>query len=691
MKVYKSVYRVILVIMLILMVLVLPAPSALANSDGPQNPGSGTNVPGIGTVAWQNPGEIVTPGSPYATATLTQGSLYSNYLQGTQYGFNIPGDTTITGIEVRVNRRIDDHNANILDNQIRLVKAGVIVGENRANALVWPIAFTLATYGGPTDLWGTDWTPAEINSPDFGVVLAAYRSNSGGNLRQAVVDSMQITVYYGYPTATELECGDGTPTAYGDSLTCMVTVTSLSGELTPGGLVDWSTDGSGLFVPNPCTLEGTDGVASCQASYTPNAVGSGSHLLTAVYAGDDYFAPSSVSQAVEVITRPITVTADAQSKVYSDPDPGLTYQVTQGSLVFSDTFTGTLTRQPGEDAGQYEIWQGSLALPVNYDLTFVGAFLTIDKAEPTCLVTPYDVVYDGEAHTATGSCTGVYGEELSGLDLDGTMHTDAGTYTDPWTFTDQTGNYNDTAGTVEDTIAQAAPVCTVEGWSGEYDGDPHGASGECLGMNGEVLDGLDLGETYTDVPGGSANWTFVDVNGNYADASGSVQIIISKANPICTITPYDLAYDSVPHTAEGGCVGVNDELLEGLDLSGTTHTDIAVYPDDPWAFTDVTGNYNDQAGTVEDEITLRYVTVTADALSKTVGEPDPELTYQLTAGSLLEGDEFSGALTRTPGETPGKYDILMGSLSLPEYYQLYYIGADFTINYARILLPMIRR
>ena len=36
------------------------------------------------------------------------------------------------------------------------------------------------------------------------------------------------------------------------------------------------------------------------------------------------------------------------------------------------------------------------------------------------------VTYDAAPHTATGTATGVLGENLSGLDLSGTTHTNAG-------------------------------------------------------------------------------------------------------------------------------------------------------------------------------------------------------------------------------------------------------------------------
>jgi len=68
------------------------------------------------------------------------------------------------------------------------------------------------------------------------------------------------------------------------------------------------------------------------------------------------------------------------------------------------------------------------------------------------------------------------------------------------------------------------------------------------------------------------------------------------------VTPYDVTYSGDPHTASGSCLGVEGETLAGLDLSGTTHTAAGEYPGDPWTFTDVTGNYNGDSGTVDDSI-----------------------------------------------------------------------------------------
>lgn len=82
----------------------------------------------------------------------------------------------------------------------------------------------------------------------------------------------------------------------------------------------------------------------------------------------------------------------------------------------------------------------------------------INKVDATVVVTPYSVAYDGSPHTSTGSAKGVLDEDLSGLDLSGTTHTEIGAYNDAWTFTDETGNYNDASGAVDNLITLVVPT-----------------------------------------------------------------------------------------------------------------------------------------------------------------------------------------------------------------------------------------
>jgi hypothetical protein len=111
-------------------------------------------------------------------------------------------------------------------------------------------------------------------------------------------------------------------------------------------------------------------------------------------AGNYSLAGRSWTTTANITVRPITVTADTgQSKVYGSADPALTYNVTNGSLVQGDSFSGVLSRAAGEDVGSYAIKQGTLTASNNYDLTFVGADFTINKRAITVTADPQTKVY----------------------------------------------------------------------------------------------------------------------------------------------------------------------------------------------------------------------------------------------------------------------------------------------------------
>jgi hypothetical protein len=119
---------------------------------------------------------------------------------------------------------------------------------------------------------------------------------------------------------------------------------------------------------------------------------------------------------------------------------------------------------------------------------------------------------------------------------------------------------------------------------------------------------LTLGASFTNVPGGTATWSFT--NANYANETGTVNIAISKAGPVIVVTPYSVIYDAIAHTATGTVKGVKTEDLAGLNLSGTNHTNAGDYLVDPWTFTDVTGNYSNTSGTVHNLINKAGSTTT---------------------------------------------------------------------------------
>jgi len=166
----------------------------------------------------------------------------------------------------------------------------------------------------------------------------------------------------------------------------------------------------------------------------------------------------------------------------------------------------------------------------NYNDAVGSVAIDISKANASINVTGYTGVYDAAAHGATGTATGVGGVNLSaGLNL-GASFTDVPGGTANWTFSGGT-NYNDAVGSVAIDISKANASINVTGYTGVYDAAAHGATGTATGVGGADLSaGLDLGASFTDVPGGTANWTFSGGT-NYNDAAGSVAIDISKATP----------------------------------------------------------------------------------------------------------------------------------------------------------------
>jgi hypothetical protein len=93
--------------------------------------------------------------------------------------------------------------------------------------------------------------------------------------------------------------------------------------------------------------------------------------------GNYQLASTAFSGSASITQRPITVSANAESKDEGSADPQLTYQVTSGGFLGGDGLTGALSRTLGETVGAYAITQGTLAASANYDLTYVGAYLTI--------------------------------------------------------------------------------------------------------------------------------------------------------------------------------------------------------------------------------------------------------------------------------------------------------------------------
>ena len=196
--------------------------------------------------------------------------------------------------------------------------------------------------------------------------------------------------------------------------------------------------------------------------------GTGSCSITASKASDnDYNGTTSAPFAVTINKAnqaALSITAPT-SATFGDADATITTSGGSGGGALS--FSAGTSTACSIVSGKLHVITGTGTCSItatkasdnDYKGTTSAAFtVTVDKANANCSsISGYHVTYDGSPHTASGTCKGVDGTTvLAGLDKSGTTHTNAGDYlSDPWTFTDSSGNYNDTSGTVHDQIDKA--------------------------------------------------------------------------------------------------------------------------------------------------------------------------------------------------------------------------------------------
>jgi hypothetical protein len=79
----------------------------------------------------------------------------------------------------------------------------------------------------------------------------------------------------------------------------------------------------------------------------------------------------------------VTVTAATASKIKGQADPVFYYTTNPYTLAGGSGFSGSLSRDVGENAGTYAITKGTLSAGSNYAITFVGANFTIKLPSQT--------------------------------------------------------------------------------------------------------------------------------------------------------------------------------------------------------------------------------------------------------------------------------------------------------------------
>ncbi|KKL96515.1 hypothetical protein LCGC14_1843710, partial [marine sediment metagenome] len=136
------------------------------------------------------------------TSFTTTSELSSDMLQLTDFGFSLSPNSQILGIEVGIDREATV-SGSITDGYLRLLKAGIPIGDDKATATPWSVGDTdtYTVYGSSTELWGASWLYSDINDNGFG--LEFYASYIGSSDADALIDHINITIYYSTPPSLQ--------------------------------------------------------------------------------------------------------------------------------------------------------------------------------------------------------------------------------------------------------------------------------------------------------------------------------------------------------------------------------------------------------------------------------------------------------------------------------------------------------
>ena len=462
-----------------------------------------------------------------------------------------------------------------------------------------------------------------------------------------------------------------------------------------------ATDPTLTYAITTGSLVGSDSLSGSLSRASGEAVGTYA-IGQGTLANSNYNITYS-SANLSVTQRPITVTADAKSKEYGATDPTLTYAITTGSLVGSDTLTGALSRTSGEDAGTYVIGQGSLANS-NYAITYVSANLSVAQRAITVTADAKTKEYGATDPTFTfavssGSLVG--SDSLSGS-LDRASGANVGTYAlNIGTLAN--ANYDITFVPANLTITQRPITVTAANKTKVF-----GSTDPSLTYS--ITDGSLVG---SDSFSGSLSRTAGEDVGTYAINQGSLansnydisfvggSLSVSRAaQNALTVTTSQVTYGTSVVLGSSGGSGTGD-VSYAVTSSGTAgcsiSSDTLTATGDVGSSCTVTAtkaqstNYS-AASSVAKTITVidRAITVTATAVSKTYGDADPAFAYTITSGTLVSGDTLSGALGRTSGEDVGTYAINQGTLANANY-AITFVGSNLTVSERPVTLTAANR
>jgi len=435
----------------------------------------------------------------------------------------------------------------------------------------------------------------------------------------------------------------------------------------------------------------------------------------------NYVIDSFTPGVLEIQKRQVNVGFWDDGKDYGVPDDWTDfgsgygfYFTTNTHLAFNDQFTGAISRDPGENVGNYDIHPGTLALSDNYDLTFtLGGTFSIYPRWVTVHPVADQKVYgdsDPSAFSYTVGETTCCGGLINGDTLTGNLGRDEG---------ENVGQYSFNAGTLDGgrnyrvyvawwegkfKITPRPITVTPDSQTKQYgDNDPEITFSVTSGalQNGDTLNG------WIDRESGEAVGTYQFSDSNFWYYDPNYDVTVDQTNHF-TITKKDITvvadnlskqygdgdptftFTTSPSSMPNG-VSINlDGTLSRVDIG----ENVGNY-DITQGTLDGGGNFNIVAFTPGNlEITKRHIDVGFYDDYKVYGQNDSDTDFGSGYGFYItnntypvNGDTFTGEIGRDPGESLGTYDINGGTLSLGANYDLTFsYGGVFEIDKRRVFI-----
>ncbi len=211
----------------------------------------------VPTYVFNSPEKVATSDNIHASAIMTTDGSTAGWLVCNNFGLFVPNGSTINSITFTIERSASVTNR-IKDSEIRIIKNGSVVGDNKANlATYWTTSDLVRTYGG--DLWGTTWTKDDIQDPSFGLAIKISKTN-GGTVA-AMVDQVVATVAF-----------------TGGFTNCTINIISSGGIMVGGEVSDDPSTGGGVIPSGEAIITGGKSVIVPQGGV--NCSGVSTALMT---------------------------------------------------------------------------------------------------------------------------------------------------------------------------------------------------------------------------------------------------------------------------------------------------------------------------------------------------------------------------------------------------------------------------